>query len=222
MISLFDLRLPGWFWFNITLNVVLGDKLYNRSNFYLSSLERSLPDTDQEGCRVAGRRPEAAAAAVDAANPAAVDATAETAGPPAAPAAAVNATVFTQKQLLDVYDSCSPEPPKSLRLLLRKADVLHRANLTNEPTLDDEGVDVEARNNAARDICLQLFELPPLQEMSAEETSLLLIIMRSEKMTCCKFGLLSCIVNERPRRSARVFSYWWIGASLNSRGLVHT
>ena len=112
----------------------------------------------------------AAAAAVDAANPAAVDATAETAGPPAAPAAAVNATVFTQKQLLDVYDSCSPEPPKSLRLLLRKADVLHRANLTNEPALDDEGVDVEARNNAARDICLQLFELPPLQDMSAEET----------------------------------------------------
>ena len=32
MISLFDLSLPGKFWFIITLNVVLGDKLY-RSNF---------------------------------------------------------------------------------------------------------------------------------------------------------------------------------------------
>jgi hypothetical protein len=88
----------------------------------------------------------------------------------AANAAAVNATGFTLKQLLEVYDSCCPAPPKALRLLLRKADVLHRANLTNENELNDEDVDVESRNDAARDICLKLFELPPLHQMSAEET----------------------------------------------------
>ena len=49
----------------ITLNVVWVIHYIIDPILHLSSLERSLPDTDQEGCRVAGRRPEAAAAAVE-------------------------------------------------------------------------------------------------------------------------------------------------------------